>query len=43
MRRLTLSFISAFNERVQPLMDGTVQVEEGLKLIPTYSHPAETF
>jgi len=42
MRRLTLSFISAFNERVQPLMDGTVQVE-GLKLIPTYSHPAETF
>ena len=42
MSKLRLSFISAFNERVQPLMDGTIQ-PEGLELIPTYSHPAETF
>lgn len=42
MSKLTLSFISAFNERVQPLMDGTIQAE-GLEFIPTYSHPAETF
>jgi 4,5-dihydroxyphthalate decarboxylase len=42
MPKLALSFISAFNERVEPLMDGTVQ-PEGLELIPTYSHPAETF
>lgn len=39
---LTLAFISAFNERVEPLMNGTVQAE-GIDLIPTYSHPAETF
>src|SRR6266705_1821632 len=42
MPKLTLGFISAFNERVEPLMDGTVQVE-GVELLPTYSHPAETF
>ncbi|HEX6172893.1 MAG TPA: hypothetical protein VF089_02685 [Candidatus Binatia bacterium] len=42
MAKLTLSFISAFNERVEPLMNGTVQAE-GIELIPTYSHPAETF
>jgi 4,5-dihydroxyphthalate decarboxylase len=42
MARLRLSFASAFNERVQSLMDGTVQ-PEGLELIPTYSHPSETF
>ena len=42
MPKLTLSFISQFNERVQPLMDGTIQ-PEGLEVIPTYSHPAETF
>ncbi|MFQ5684815.1 MAG: hypothetical protein ACE5HC_16300 [Candidatus Binatia bacterium] len=42
MPKLTLSFISAFNERVQPLMDGTIQ-PEGVDLVPTYSHPAETF
>jgi 4,5-dihydroxyphthalate decarboxylase len=42
MPKLTLSFVSAFNERVQPLMDGTVQ-PEGLELIPTYSPPSETF
>lgn len=42
MAKLTLSFISAYNERVEPLMNGTVQAE-GIELIPTYSHPAETF
>ena len=42
MPKLTLSFISGFNERVQPLMDGTIE-PEGVELIPTYSHPAETF
>jgi 4,5-dihydroxyphthalate decarboxylase len=42
MGKLTLAFISAFNERVEPLMNGTVQAE-GIELIPTYSHPAETF
>jgi 4,5-dihydroxyphthalate decarboxylase len=42
MSRLTLGFISAFNERVEPLMNGTVKAE-GIELIPTYSHPAETF
>ncbi|HZD42343.1 MAG TPA: hypothetical protein VE131_16595 [Terriglobales bacterium] len=42
MAKLTLGFISAFNERVEPLMDGTVKVE-GIELLPTYSHPAETF
>src|SRR5205809_3738651 len=42
MPKLTLAFISAFNERVEPLMDGTIQ-PEGIELIPTYSHPAETF
>jgi 4,5-dihydroxyphthalate decarboxylase len=42
MSKLTLGFISAFNERVEPLMNGTIRVE-GIELIPTYSHPAETF
>src|SRR6266508_1542060 len=42
MPKLTLGFISAFNERVEPLMNGSVQAE-GIELIPTYSHPAETF
>jgi 4,5-dihydroxyphthalate decarboxylase len=42
MPKLTLSFVSAFNERVEPLMDGTVEIE-GVELIPTYSHPGETF
>jgi len=42
MPKLTLGFISAFNERVEPLMNGAVKVE-GIELIPTYSHPAETF
>lgn len=42
MAKLTLSFISAYNERVEPLMNGAVEAE-GIELIPTYSHPAETF
>jgi 4,5-dihydroxyphthalate decarboxylase len=42
MAKLTLGFISAFNERVEPLMNGSVEAE-GIELIPTYSHPAETF
>jgi 4,5-dihydroxyphthalate decarboxylase len=42
MSKLSLGFISAFNERVEPLMNGTIEAE-GIELIPTYSHPAETF
>lgn len=42
MARMKLSFISGLNERVQPLMDGSVQ-PEGVELIPTYSDPSETF
>ena len=42
MANLTLGFISAFNERVEPLMNGAIQAE-GIELIPTYSHPSETF
>jgi 4,5-dihydroxyphthalate decarboxylase len=42
MADLTLSFISNFNERVEPLMNGTIKAE-GVDIIPTYSHPSETF
>src|SRR5579859_3581760 len=42
MAKLTLSFIAAYNERLEPVMDGTVQ-PEGIELIPTYSDPSETF
>ena len=42
MAKLRLSFISAFNERVEPLMNGTIEAE-GIELISTYSHPSETF
>jgi len=42
MPSLRLSFISAFNERVDPLMRGEVQAE-GIEIVPTYSHPSETF
>src|SRR5262245_21831578 len=42
MPKLQLSFISAFNERVDPLMKGIVQAE-GIEIVPTYSHPSETF
>jgi 4,5-dihydroxyphthalate decarboxylase len=42
MARLTLNFISNFNERVEPLMQGIVKAE-GIEIVPTYSHPSETF
>jgi 4,5-dihydroxyphthalate decarboxylase len=42
MAKLRLSFVSAMNERVQPLMDGSIE-PEGVELIPTYSDPSETF
>jgi 4,5-dihydroxyphthalate decarboxylase len=42
MAKIKLSFISAMNERVQPLMDGEV-APEGVELVPTYSDPSETF
>src|SRR5438046_7375712 len=42
MPKLTLSFISAFNERVEPLMNGTIEAD-GIELVPTYSDPSETF
>ena len=42
MADLALSFISNFNERVEPLMNGTVKAD-GIEIIPTYSHPSETF
>ena len=42
MATLPLSFISAVNERVKPLIDGTIK-PEGVELIPTISDPSETF
>ena len=42
MPKLRLGFISAFNERVEPLMKGIVQAE-AIEIVPTYSHPSETF
>ena len=42
MARIKLSFISGLNERVQPLMNGTVR-PEGVELVSTYSDPSETF
>jgi 4,5-dihydroxyphthalate decarboxylase len=42
MAKLKLNFISAANERVEPLMKGLVEAE-GIEIVPTYSHPSETF
>jgi len=42
MAHLTLNFISNYNERVEPLMKGAVKAE-GIEIVPTYSHPSETF
>jgi len=42
MSKLSLSFISGMNERVEPLFDGSVTVE-GVELIATRSDPSETF
>ena len=42
MARLTLSFISAPNDRLMPILDGTVPVE-GADIVWTSSDPSETF
>src|SRR5258706_6643015 len=42
MPRVKLSFISGVNERVAPLLDGTVQ-PEGVELLVTRADPSETF
>ncbi len=42
MAKLQLSFISGPNERVEPLINGTVPIE-GVELVTTYSDPSETF
>ena len=39
MAKLRLNFISAYNERVEPLMQGIVQAE-AIEIVPTYSHPS---
>jgi 4,5-dihydroxyphthalate decarboxylase len=42
MPKLQLSFVTARNERVEPLINGSVPIE-GVELITTYSDPSETF
>ena len=42
MAKLQLSFVTAFNERVEPIINGTIPIE-GVELITTYSDPSETF
>lgn len=42
MARLELSFATRINERVRPLVDGSVR-PDGIDLVPTLSHPGETF
>ena len=42
MADITLSFVSNYNERVEPLMNGMIKAD-GIEIIPTYSHPSETF
>lgn len=42
MAKLTLSFITGVNERVEPMFDGRVPVE-GVELVGTHSDPSETF
>jgi 4,5-dihydroxyphthalate decarboxylase len=42
MAKLKLSFITAKNERIQPLIDGEVE-PEGIELMVTHSDPSETF
>lgn len=42
MSNVALSFVTAPNERIEPLLRGEVQIE-GVDLIPTYSDPSETF
>jgi 4,5-dihydroxyphthalate decarboxylase len=42
MKRLQLSFATRINERVRPLVDGTVR-PDGVELVPTIGHPGEIF
>ncbi len=42
MAKLKLSFITANNERIQPVIDGEVE-PEGIELVVTHSDPSETF
>jgi 4,5-dihydroxyphthalate decarboxylase len=42
MGKLSLGFVTGKNERVEPLLDGRVQVE-GADLVGTHSDPSETF
>lgn len=42
MSKLKLSYIGGLNERVEPLLNGSAQAE-GIEIIPTRSHPSETF
>jgi 4,5-dihydroxyphthalate decarboxylase len=42
VNRLTLSLGTRINERVRPLVDGTVR-PDGIEFVPTISHPGETF
>ena len=42
MSKLKLGFITGKNERVEPILDGRVEVE-GVELIGTHSDPSETF
>jgi 4,5-dihydroxyphthalate decarboxylase len=42
MAKIQLSFVTGKNERIEPILDGTVEIE-GVELIPTYSDPSETF
>ena len=42
MAKIQLSFVTGKNDRIEPILDGTVPIE-GVELIPTYSDPSETF
>jgi 4,5-dihydroxyphthalate decarboxylase len=42
VNRLTLSLATRINERMRPLVDGSVR-PDGIDLVPTISHPGETF
>ena len=42
MAKLRLSFVTGKNDRIEPIIDGTVPIE-GVELITTYSDPSETF
>lgn len=42
MAKMKLSFASSKHDRVEPLMNGAIEIE-GAELVPQYSSPAETF